>query len=125
MKYFLQRNFTIIRQDFSFKIPFLLTKFLKVTKMICKHMPKNSELKILNRRFERTCSFHIWSGSNAACGLLFVCDLRINKPKTNTKTISKPYILMVFSFLQKKCHLLTRCINKIADQPRYNVIFYL
>ena len=31
--------------------------------------------------------------------------------------------LMVFSFLQRKCHPLTRCINKIADQPCYNVIF--
>ena len=31
---------------------------------------------------------------------------------------------MVCSFLQRKCHSLTRCIQKIADQPRYNVIFY-
>ena len=32
---------------------------------------------------------------------------------------------MVFSFLQRICHPLTRCIKKIADQPCYNVIFYL
>ena len=32
---------------------------------------------------------------------------------------------MVFSFLQRKSHPLTRCINKIADQPCYNIIVYL
>ena len=32
---------------------------------------------------------------------------------------------MVFSFLQRKCHPLTRCIKEIADQLCYNVIFYL
>ena len=31
--------------------------------------------------------------------------------------------LMVFSFLQRRCQPLTRCIKKIADQPSYNVIF--
>ena len=34
-------------------------------------------------------------------------------------------ILMVISFLQRKCHPVTWCIKKIADQPCYNVIFYL
>ena len=33
-------------------------------------------------------------------------------------------ILMVFSFLQRKCYPLTRCIKNIADQPCYNVIFF-
>ena len=33
--------------------------------------------------------------------------------------------LMVFSFLHRKCHPLTRCIKIIADQRCYNVIFYL
>ena len=33
--------------------------------------------------------------------------------------------LTVISFLQRKCHPVTRCIKKIADQPCYNVIFYL
>ena len=33
--------------------------------------------------------------------------------------------LMVISFLQSKCHPVTRCIKKIADQPCYNVIFYM
>ena len=32
---------------------------------------------------------------------------------------------MVISFLQRRCHPVTRCIKKIADQPCYNVIFYL
>ena len=33
--------------------------------------------------------------------------------------------LMVFSILQRRWHLLTRCIKKIADQPCYNEILYL
>ena len=33
--------------------------------------------------------------------------------------------LMVFSFLQRRCHSLTRCLKKIANQHCYNVIFYL
>ena len=33
--------------------------------------------------------------------------------------------LIVFSFLQRKCHPFTGHIKKIADQPYYNVIFYL
>ena len=33
--------------------------------------------------------------------------------------------LMVFSFLQRRCHPLTRCIKKSADQLCYNVIFLL
>ena len=33
--------------------------------------------------------------------------------------------LMVISFLQRRCHPVTRCIKKIADQPCYIVIFYL
>ena len=32
--------------------------------------------------------------------------------------------LMVFSFLQRRCHPFTRCIKKIADRPCYNIIFY-
>ena len=32
---------------------------------------------------------------------------------------------MVFSFLHRRDHPLRRCIKKIADQPCYNVIFYL
>ena len=32
--------------------------------------------------------------------------------------------LMVISFLQRRCHPVTWCIKKIADQPCYNVIFY-
>ena len=32
---------------------------------------------------------------------------------------------MVISFLQRRCHPVTWCIEKIADQPWYNVIFYL
>ena len=32
---------------------------------------------------------------------------------------------MVFSFLQRRCYPLTRCIKKIANQPCHNVIFYL
>ena len=32
---------------------------------------------------------------------------------------------MVFSFLQRRCHPLTRCIKKIADQHCYNVKFYM
>ena len=35
------------------------------------------------------------------------------------------YKLMVISFLQRRCHPVTRCIKKIAYQPCYNVIFYL
>ena len=31
--------------------------------------------------------------------------------------------LMLFSFLQRRCHPLTSCTKKIADQPCYNVIF--
>ena len=34
-------------------------------------------------------------------------------------------LLMVFSFLQRRCHPRPRCIKKTADQPCYNVIFYL
>ena len=34
-------------------------------------------------------------------------------------------IFMVISFLQRRCHPVTRCIKKISDQPCYNVIFYL
>ena len=30
---------------------------------------------------------------------------------------------MLFSFQQRKCHPLTRCIKRIADQPCYNVVF--
>ena len=33
--------------------------------------------------------------------------------------------LMEFSFLQRRCHPVTRCIKKIADQHCYNVTFYL
>ena len=33
--------------------------------------------------------------------------------------------LMVFSIPQRKCHPVTRCIKKFADQPCYNVTFYL
>ena len=32
---------------------------------------------------------------------------------------------MVFSFLQRRCHPLTRCFKKIAGHPCYKVIFYL
>ena len=39
--------------------------------------------------------------------------------------VGKCCTLMVLSFLQRRCHPLTRCIKKIADQPCYNVIFYL
>ena len=35
------------------------------------------------------------------------------------------FTLMVISFLQRRCHPVTRCIQKIADNPCYNVIFYL
>ena len=31
--------------------------------------------------------------------------------------------LMVFSFQQRKCHPLARCIKKIANQPCYTIIF--
>ena len=34
-------------------------------------------------------------------------------------------IIMVISFLQRRCHPVTRCIKIIADQPCYNVIFYM
>ena len=33
------------------------------------------------------------------------------------------YALMVISFLQRRCHPVTWCIKKIADQPCYNVFF--
>ena len=39
--------------------------------------------------------------------------------------ISKYLSFIMFSFLQRKCHPLTRCIKNIADQPCYNVIFYM
>ena len=34
-----------------------------------------------------------------------------------TKKLQIKTNLMVFAFLQRKCHPLTRCIKKIADQP--------
>ena len=34
-------------------------------------------------------------------------------------------LFMVISFLQRRCHPVTRCIKIIADQPCYNVFFYL
>ena len=43
-------------------------------------------------------------------------------PQTNCPAVSN---LMVFSFLQRRCHPLARCIKKTADQPCYNVIFNL
>ena len=33
-------------------------------------------------------------------------------------------ILMVFSFLPRRCHPLTSCIKRITHQPYYNVIFF-
>ena len=54
------------------------------------------------------------------------------RPQVNTiyfirkmKIGNAPDYLMVISFLQRKCHPVTWCIKKIADQPCYNVIFYL
>ena len=42
-----------------------------------------------------------------------------------SRFLAKTLKVMMFSFLQRRCHPLTRCIKKIADQPCYNVIFYL
>ena len=33
--------------------------------------------------------------------------------------------LMVFSFLQRRSHPLTKCIKKIANHPCYNVFFFI
>ena len=49
----------------------------------------------------------------------------IFKPYDFTLGFKRSY-LMVFSFLQRKCHPLTRYIKKIADlHCCYNIIFYL
>ena len=52
------------------------------------------------------------------------CSIYHHKHVSKKRDI-KPEKLMVFSFLQRKCDLLTRRIKKIVDQPCYNVIFYL
>ena len=39
--------------------------------------------------------------------------------------ISWMVTLMVISFLQRRCHPITRCIKKIPNQTCYNVIFYM
>ena len=47
-------------------------------------------------------------------------------PTSKTKLLYFHFLgqrLMMISFLQRRCHPVTRCIKKIADQPCYNAIF--
>ena len=51
--------------------------------------------------------------------------LNIYKQNIHQINMNRIRTLMVISFLQRRCHPVTRCIKKIAEQSCYNVFFYL
>ena len=66
-----------------------------------------------------------WIQLQASCHKKYFFQVRLVR-NILTGVWSTPSSQMVFSFLQRRCHPLTRCIKKkIADLPWYNVIFYL
>ena len=108
----------------------IIDKELKVNdhmEFICKKIGKNiGLLRRIRSRMPIITSINIYNTIIWIDNTIYSCcsdQQVIRLQKLQNKAMRA--ILMVISFLQRSCHPVTRCIKKFADQPCYNVIFYL